>query len=71
MIAMENRSPYNQKEVLNDMPDIRMFQLLEHLHKSGVEIIFLSAREGTKQCKEDTIKWLNKYFKPKKRFFFI
>lgn len=66
---MQGRSPYNQKEVLNDMPDIRMFQLLEYLHKSGVEIIFISGREGTKQCKEDTIKWLNKYFKPKKYFF--
>lgn len=51
------RSPYDQSKVLEDMFDPRMNFLLSSLSEK-FKIIFLSGRQDTKQCREDTEKWL-------------
>lgn len=55
---MQNRSPYNYDEVLNDKIDERLELLLETLMLQGVQVVFLSGREGTEKCYNDTMKWL-------------
>ena len=51
------RSPYDQSKVLEDAFDPRMNFLLSSLSEK-FQIIFLSGRQDTKQCREDTEKWL-------------
>lgn len=51
------RSPYDQSKVLEDAFDPRMNFLLSSLSEK-FKIIFLSGRQNTKQCREDTEKWL-------------
>lgn len=51
------RSPYDQSKVLEDAFDPRMNFLLLSLSEK-FQIIFLSGRQDTKQCREDTEKWL-------------
>ena len=51
------RSPYDQSKVLEDAFDPRMNCLLSSLSEK-FQIIFLSGRQDTKQCREDTEKWL-------------
>lgn len=51
------RSPYDQSKVLEDAFDPRMNFLLLSLSEK-FKIIFLSGRQDTKQCREDTEKWL-------------
>ena len=51
------RSPYDQSKVLEDAFDPRMNFLLSSLSEK-FKIIFLSGRQDTKQCREDTEKWL-------------
>ena len=51
------RSPYDQSKVLEDAFDPRMNFLLSSLSEK-FHIIFLSGRQDTKQCREDTEKWL-------------
>ena len=51
------RSPYDQSKVLEDAFDPRMNFLLSSLSEK-FQIIFLSGRQDTKQCRDDTEKWL-------------
>lgn len=51
------RNPYDQSKVLEDAFDPRMNFLLSSLLEK-FQIIFLSGRQDTKQCREDTEKWL-------------
>lgn len=51
------RSPYDQSKVLEDAFDPRMNFLLSSLSEK-FQIIFLSGRQDTKQCRYDTEKWL-------------
>lgn len=51
------RSPYDQSKVIEDRFDPRMNLLLSSLSEK-FSIIFLSGRQDTKQCREDTEKWL-------------
>lgn len=53
----KGRSPYDQSKVLEDAFDPRMNFLLSSLSEK-FQIIFLSGRQDTKQCREDTEKWL-------------
>lgn len=59
---MQNRSPYDSKSVLTDKADFRMFQLLQILMDSDILIIFVSGREGTPQCRQDTENWIKQNF---------
>ena len=54
----QGRSPYDLSKVLEDRPNDPLVDLLRVLSGS-VDIIFFSGREGTKQCQEDTAKWIN------------
>ena len=52
------RNPYDLTRVLADKPNHPLVDLLRILSGS-VDIIFFSGREGTKQCRQDTAKWIN------------
>ena len=52
------RNPYDLTRVLADKPNDPLVDLLRVLSGS-IDIIFFSGREGTKQCREDTAKWIN------------
>lgn len=54
----QGRSPYDLSKVSEDKPNDPLIDLLRVLSGS-VDIIFFSGREGTKQCREDTAKWIN------------
>lgn len=54
----QGRSPYDLTKVSEDKPNDPLVDLLRVLSGS-VDIIFFSGREGTKQCREDTAKWIN------------
>lgn len=54
----QGRSPYDLTKVSEDKPNDPLVDLLRVLSGS-VDIIFFSGREGTKQYREDTAKWIN------------
>lgn len=54
----QGRSPYDLSKVSEDKPNDPLVDLLRVLSGS-IDIIFFSGREGTKQCREDTAKWIN------------
>jgi hypothetical protein len=58
---MQERSPYEYSKVMNDKPDEQLCHILNGYMKNGGKIIFLSGREGTEQCEEDTLQWLKTY----------
>ena len=60
---MQGRSPYDITKVSEDKADFRLFQLIQILMDADVNIIFVSGREGTAQCRQDTICWLKKHLK--------
>ena len=51
----KNRSPFDYSKVSEDIFDPRMKLLLQN---QNTDIIFLSGREGTSECKKDTEEWL-------------
>ena len=57
---MQGRSPYDWKRVGEDKYDERMFQVLNSFLRADVDIIFISGREGTTQCYNDTLEWIKK-----------
>lgn len=54
----QGRSPYDLSKVSEDKPNDPLIDLLRVLSGS-IDIIFFSGREGTEQCQEDTVKWIN------------
>lgn len=56
----QGRNAFDYAKVLTDKPNIPLIDLITVLSAS-VDIIFFSGREGTKQCREDTCKWLNQH----------
>ena len=54
----QGRDPYDLSKVSEDKPNDPLIDLLRVLSGS-VDVIFFSGREGTKQCREDTAKWIN------------
>ena len=54
----QGRSPYDLSKVSEDKPNNPLIDLIKVLSGS-VDVIFFSGREGTKQCREDTAKWIN------------
>ena len=51
------RSPYDLTRVSEDIPNYPLVRFLKELI-CNKHIIFLSGREGTNQCRQDTINWL-------------
>ena len=54
------RHPHDLTKVLQDKPRRAVVNLVNRLLRDGYFVTFLSGREGTKQCREDTIEWLHK-----------
>lgn len=58
-VALRNgRYVFDNQKAIEDTFDPRMKRLLTLLEKSGVEVIFLSGREETEECREVTERWL-------------
>ena len=55
-----NRSPFDYSKVCEDTFDPRMLEVLYTFIESGVKIIFITGREDVDNCRELTIKWLDK-----------
>ena len=53
----DGRSPYDLTQVSKDIPNYPLVRFLQELICSK-HIIFLSGREGTDQCRQDTFDWL-------------
>ena len=51
------RSPYDLTRVSEDIPNYPLVRFLKELI-CNKHIIFLSGREGTDQCRQDTLNWL-------------
>ena len=51
------RSPYDLTRISEDIPNYPLVRYLQELI-CNKHIIFLSGREGTDQCRQDTINWL-------------
>lgn len=60
---MQGRSPFSDTGVINDKPDLNLIMLLSDLYYMGNEIIFISGREGTENCRRETEEWLMKNIK--------
>lgn len=55
-----SRSPFDYTKVLEDEPIEETIYALDLLTKSKTtSLFFVSGREGTKQCRDDTYRWLN------------
>jgi len=52
----QNRSPYDLSKVKEDAFNYNLWNLIKNQN-----VIFLSGREGTEQCRKDTIDWLKSY----------
>lgn len=62
---MQNRSPYDGTKVDADKCDPMLQTLLHAISMSSlhcIEVIFVSGREGTAECQEKTLNWLQKHF---------
>jgi len=57
-----NRSPYDLSKVLEDTFDPRMKRLLTSLSET-YKILFVTGREGTEQCRKDTLEWITSNFR--------
>ena len=57
------RSPYDLTRISEDIPNYPLVRFLQELIYNK-HIIFLSGREGTDQCRKDTIEWLTKNIYP-------
>ena len=55
-----NRSPFDYSKVCEDTFDPRMLEVLYTFIESGVKIISVTGREDVDNCRELTIKWLDK-----------
>lgn len=55
---MNNRSPFDNKKVINDKLNYPVKQILDRYYKAGVKIIFLSGR--SEDARENTEKWIKK-----------
>ena len=53
----DGRNPYDLTRVSKDIPNYPLVRFLQELI-CNKHIIFLSGREGTNQCRKDTIDWL-------------
>ncbi len=59
-VALKNgRYIFDVPKAIEDIFDPRMQRLLHMLEKAGVEVIFLSGREDTEECRDVTERWLD------------
>ena len=59
-IALLNgRNPYDNKKVHTDLPNQPIIDLIKDLDLVGHHILIVSGRQGTEECKAQTISWLD------------
>ena len=60
----QGRSPYDYSKVDEDLVDKRMLKLIKVLINGfdNLDLIFISGREGTRECFEKTHDWILKHF---------
>jgi hypothetical protein len=56
-----DRDIYDYSKVAGDYANKKLFAILGLLHMVGMKIVFLSGRD--EDCKEETSRWLEQYFK--------
>lgn len=56
----QGRNPYDLSKVSEDKPNTPLIDLIRIISRT-TQVIFFSGREGTEQCKTDTIKWIDNY----------
>lgn len=56
----DGRSPYDLTKVTEDLFNEKLWSLIKY---TPYKVIFLSGREGTEQCKQDTIDWMHYHTK--------
>lgn len=56
---MNRRSPYDWKKVGQDIPKLRVIEILKNLSYAGHKIILMSGRDGS--CLEETKDWLKRW----------
>jgi predicted kinase len=55
------RKPFDYTRVSEDQPNHDVIEQVRCAYVGGHEIIFLSGREGTRQCYDDTLDWLERH----------
>jgi len=66
-VSLNNgRDPYDLTKVIEDKPNTPLIEILKQLNEA-YKIIFVSGREGTKQCFDDSKKWLINNFRKQNR----
>ena len=63
-LAIHNgRSPFEYSKVGTDICDERLQRIIRLIKNGGnVKVVFLSGREGTVECMQNTLDWLNENF---------
>jgi predicted kinase len=56
---MGNRSPYQLDKVYCDYVNIPVANIVNVFAKQGYNIVYVSGREGTDECRRETLRWLN------------
>lgn len=56
-----DRGPFEWDKVYQDQPFIEVIELVKNYYELGYKIIFLSGREGNKNCQELTDKWIKDF----------
>lgn len=55
---MQNRSPYDMTRVDEDLFDPRMLEVIHTFMQQGIEVLFVTGREATKEGAEKTLNWI-------------
>lgn len=58
MALHQGRNPFDYSKVGTDKPNEPLVDLIKIIYNE-IDVIFFSGREGTKECRENTEKWLN------------
>jgi predicted kinase len=58
---MKDRGPYDDSKVHTDLPNKPVVKLVNQLSRSGANIIVVSGRQGTPECREATEEWLDRH----------
>lgn len=60
---MQNRKPYDYTKVSTDKPKTDVIEVVNMLwsNGNGYKIVFMSGREGTEQCRRDTLAWIDEH----------
>jgi predicted kinase len=61
LALMNGRGPYEYEKVSEDLPNPQVVALAHLFASQGGRLVICSGREGTEQCRRDTLNWLDKH----------